>query len=140
MLKQDQLLPFDSNATWKPKTRHINQSKRRNLTAPYQSNRKQKSDGKLSRNSRVDQQIFKASSRNKCDEKLGHEIKGDAIKSADSYMDRVSMTFSPMVPYYCRHHLIWHTGHDTRFPKALQAKYRIDCCERERIRKETLNF
>jgi len=141
MLKQDLLLPFESNATWKPKTRHfkqMKQSKRINLVRRYQRNREHGFQGTSFCNSRVHQHSFKPMSGYKCDRKIDHENRRVAIEYSDSWMYKVCMTFGPMVPYYCGHHSAWHIGHDTKFPRDRRVEYHERCVERAQARLDVL--
>ena len=139
MPKINDLFQPDSNETRNSKNRHKRQNKRRKLIASSRSRRKHRSEGSFKKRSTAHRRQNKPYPLNRCDEKIHFEHKRDATKSADSYMERVSITFDPMVPYYCSHHSMWHTGHDTRFPEAQRAGYRAKCVERERIRKGRQN-
>lgn len=72
----------------------------------------------------------------RCDAKKQYLCIRDAIRAADGYMDRVVITRSPMVPYYCPRHICWHTGHNSRAPLELANAYSRHCAARERLRRE----
>lgn len=50
----------------------------------------------------------------KCKNKYRFRIWNDAQRFAEQYRDDVSLLFSPIRPYWCHKHELWHIGHDTR--------------------------
>ena len=72
----------------------------------------------------------------KGDAKIRYEWLRDAIGAADSYMDRITLTTAPMMPYYCSRHSCWHTGHDRKAATGRALTYSRTCVARERLRRE----
>ena len=48
----------------------------------------------------------------KCKNKFRFKIWNDAQRFAESYQNEVILVFSPMRPYWCDRHELWHIGHD----------------------------
>ena len=140
MPRIDILFPDEPEQNNTPRHRRKHRRRSRKLIASYRNARrhgpKQLFEG----------EYFHIKRRNKpyplhrCDGKLQFERKREATKSADSYMDQVCLTIDPMVPYYCRHHVRWHIGHDSRFPQELRVEYQAKSAKRSRMRKESQNL
>jgi hypothetical protein len=47
----------------------------------------------------------------RCDDKLRFSTYLRAWEAAASYTRRVALLLSPMVPYYCHNHEVYHIGH-----------------------------
>jgi len=72
----------------------------------------------------------------RCSSKICFPEVRSAIRAADGYMDRITLTGAPMVPYYCPIHVSWHIGHDRTRSDSYTIIYEKECLERERLRKE----
>ena len=71
-----------------------------------------------------------------CESKRRFDSVRDAIQAADRYMDRITLTNGPMVPYYCPVHSTWHIGHNKRVSHTSVVEYVGRCVQRERLRNE----
>ncbi len=71
-----------------------------------------------------------------CESKRRFDSVRDAIQAADRYMDRITLTNGPMVPYYCPVHSTWHIGHNKRVSHTSVVEYVGRCVQRERLRDE----
>ena len=60
--------------------------------------------------------------KTKCKNKQSFKEYKDALEFAEDYMDKVSLTFHPMVPYWCERHDIWHIGHNS----FIKREYKVD--------------
>ena len=72
----------------------------------------------------------------RCSSKICFPEVRAAIRAADGYMDRITLTSAPMVPYYCPIHASWHIGHDRTRSDSYTRIYEKECLERERLGKE----
>jgi len=50
----------------------------------------------------------------KCKNKHRFKIWNEAQRFAEQYKSDVPLTFSPMRPYWCDKHELWHIGHDIK--------------------------
>ena len=50
----------------------------------------------------------------KCRNKYRFKIWNEAQRFAEQYQKDVILTFSPMRPYWCDKHELWHIGHNLR--------------------------
>ena len=135
MLKVDDLFPEKPNESRTHKHSPKWQRLRRNLINLPRNLRRHRAQRSFENRRRNLERMNTPYPLPRCEGKFRFTRRRDATRSADSYMDEVCMTFDPMVPYYCSHHLKWHTGHDSRFPKERRPEYHAKCVERERIRK-----
>jgi len=71
-----------------------------------------------------------------CASKRQFESIRDAIQAADKYMDQITFTNGPMVPYHCPVHATWHIGHNKRIQHSSTMEYAVRCVQRERLREE----
>ena len=71
-----------------------------------------------------------------CDYKIRYPDVSAAIAAADSYMDRITLTSSPMRPYYCRFHSCWHIGHHRTNDTYHDADYQKRCVSRQHLRRQ----
>lgn len=72
----------------------------------------------------------------RCESKIRFRSVRDATTAADGYMDRVALTKSPMMPYYCKFHSCWHIGHDRTKSRNFAKVYETECIQRGVLRKE----
>jgi hypothetical protein len=69
-----------------------------------------------------------------CSGKVRHNSLLDARVEADRYHYEISMTFDPMVSYFCKLHACWHNGHDKWFPERLRISYATRSALRHQLR------
>ena len=50
----------------------------------------------------------------KCKNKFRFKIWNEAQRFAESYKAEVTLSFSPMRPYWCDKHELWHIGHNKK--------------------------
>ena len=73
--------------------------------------------------------------RPRCHFKIRYKCLRDAIGAADSYMERIVITRSPMTPYYCKIHSCWLIGHSSKLSD-IHDRYPEKCVSRELLRQE----
>ena len=130
----DDLFPTNKKETSTPKHRRKRQNSRRKQIASSRNARRHRPQRSFVTGHLNLKHRDKPHPLHRCDEKFQFKRKRDATSSADSYMDRVCMTFDPMAPYHCGHHSQWHIGHDTRFPREGRVAYHEKCVKRKRAR------
>ena len=57
-----------------------------------------------------------------------------ATEVADSLMDRIALTFTPICPYWCGHHGCFHIGHNSWLTGAKAKAYSEGAWKRARLR------
>lgn len=73
-------------------------------------------------------------SRINCDYKVRFLEFHEAMAAADRYMERITLTATPMQPYYCKYHACWHIGHDRTKNANYNHQYQTECVVRHRLR------